>query len=217
MSHIKAVLFDFDGTIEDTNQVIVESWQYTAGRSIGHDLPMEPILGSFGEPLLDCLAKVIPGWDPEQLAAWYREYQFGYDGYIGMFPGIREMVAELKAAGYTLGIVTSRDWNRMPRDLYHFDIGDQFDAVISAESTSAHKPDPEPLQRCLQKLGLQPDEAVYVGDSRLDMLCAKNAGIKCILVGWSLCYPPEKASGIYVPDYVVEKPSDLPALLARID
>ena len=211
MKHnFKAVLFDFDGTIMDTNDIIIQSWQHTFRTIEGKERPIEEITPSFGEPLFVTMEKFFPGMNTEAMVQTYRDYQRKvYTEQIHMFPGIPEVIKALKDKGYLVAIVTSRLWNSTKQGLYKFDIAHMFDAVVSAEDTDVHKPDPAPCNICLEKLGVKPEEAIFVGDSRFDVLCAKNAGVQSVLVGWSVCVTDEQKDGIYKPDYFIDKPEEL--------
>ncbi|HPF19430.1 MAG: HAD-IA family hydrolase [Eubacteriales bacterium] len=210
----KAVLFDFDGTIMNTNDIIIQSWQHTFRTVEGAERPISAITPTFGEPLNLTMAKLFPGRDTEEMVNTYREYQRKvYKEKIHMFPGIPELIAELKHKGYLMGIVTSRLWESTTQGLYKFDIAHLFDAVVSAEDTTVHKPDPTPCRICLEKLGLNPHEALFVGDSKFDVLCARNAGVQSVLVGWSICVTEEQKEGLYKPDHFIERPEELLEIL----
>ena len=207
---IKAVLFDYDGTLMNTNDIVLQSWHYTYD-SAGVAAPSDPeIAWSFGEPLFETMAKEFPGRDTQELVDIYRSYQREiFKGRVCMFPRVDKMVADLKTAGYKVAIVTSRLWTTTTPAVYDFPIADQFDALIPAVDTTAHKPDPTCLLLACEKLGISPDEAIYVGDSRFDMHCAKNAGMKSVLVDWTICLPAEKRTGLYEPDFVISEPEEL--------
>ncbi|MDD3290301.1 MAG: HAD-IA family hydrolase [Eubacteriales bacterium] len=210
----KAVLFDFDGTIMDTNDIIIQSWQHTFRAVEGAERPLSAITPSFGEPLSLTMSKLFPDRDTEEMVNTYREYQRKvYKEKIHMFPGVAELISELKTRGYLMGIVTSRLWESTTQGLYKFDIAHLFDAVVSAEDTTVHKPDPTPCLICLEKLGMKPHEALFVGDSKFDVLCARNAGVQSVLVGWSICVTEEQKEGIYKPDHFIEKPGELLEIL----
>ena len=215
---IKAVLFDFDGTLMNTNDIIIGSWQHTFRCMEGKERPLDDIVRSFGEPLYETMEKYFPGEDPADMVAIYRKYQQEiYQEKIHMFPGMEALLAQLKERGYLLAIVTSRLWQTTSMGLYDFDIAHLFDAVVSAEDTPLHKPDPAPCLICLEKLGVQPEEALFVGDSKFDVLCAKNAGVPSVLVSWTLCVSPEEQEGLYKPDYLMDEPQDLLAILESLE
>ena len=203
MSKFKAVLFDFDGTIMDTNTIILKSWQHTFNTVLGRDPVHEEIVATFGEPLEVTMGKLFPDRDTHEMVETYRNYQRHiYKDDITMFPGMKEVILELKARGYKVAIVTSRLWYSTRTGLYKFDIADLFDAVVSAEDTTIHKPDPTPCLLCLEKLGIAADEAIMVGDSKFDILCARNAGVKSVLVSWSITVNDEQRK-VLAPDYYI--------------
>lgn len=209
-SKIKAVLFDFDGTIMDTNTVIIDSWNYACEKHMGRRLPMDVIISTFGVPLEPAIREHIETDDWKQAVDDYRSYQHENSCVVRMFDGVEELLRELKARGYEIGIVTSRTWKNAPLALYGFEeTAKLFDVIVSMETCDAHKPEPEPLYKALELLGMEADEVLYVGDSKLDLMCAANAGVKSVLVGWSLCFPPEKAEIEFPADIVIDKPSDL--------
>lgn len=210
MSQIKAVMFDFDGTVMDTNEIITGSWQHTFKRAIGHEVDPAVFIPTFGEPLIDTMAVFFPDRDPHDMIDIYREYQrFIWDKPIHMFPGVRDLLLGLKERGIKIAMVTSRIWSSAKVGHYKFDISDIFDAVVSAEDTDVHKPDPYPALLCLEKLGLSADETIMVGDSKFDIMCGHNAGIKAVLVDWTICLPPEKRVGDCKPDFTISRPEEL--------
>ncbi len=209
MSKIKAVLFDFDGTIMDTNTIILKSWQHTFNMVLGRDPDFEVIKQTFGEPLDETMAKLFPDRDTHEMVETYRNYQRHiYKDDITMFPGTKEVIEELKRRGFRVAIVTSRLWSSTTQGLYKFDIAHMFDAVVSAEDTTIHKPDPTPILLCLDKLGIGPDEALMVGDSKFDILCARNAGVPSVLVSWTISVTDEQRAAL-APDYYIEDPAEI--------
>lgn len=214
---IKAVLFDYDGTLMNTNDIVLRSWHH-AYDSAGVTAPPDPeIAWTFGEPLQETMAKVFPGKAQEMIEV-YRSYQREiFKGKVYMFPRVDKMVADLKAAGYKVAIVTSRLWTSTTPAVYDFPIADEFDVLISAVDTTAHKPDPTCLLLACEKLGITPGEAIYVGDSRFDMHCAKNAGMKSVLVDWTICLPPEKRRDLYEPDFVISEPEELIDIVKNLE
>jgi len=214
MAKINTVLFDFDGTIMDTNNVILQSWQHTFRTLEGKERPEEEILGTFGEPLHVTMKKFLPHIPLEEGVKTYRSYHYEkFTDLIEVFPGILELLAELKARGYKLGIVTSRLRHTTEIGLDKYHMGQYFDAVVTADDTDKHKPDPEPVNMALEKLGSKPEEAIMIGDSMFDVLCAKNAGVKAAIVSWALAVSEEDLNGENAPDFVLENAEDLLGIL----
>lgn len=216
---IEAVVFDFDGTIMDTNGIVMASWQHTYRQLTGREGERETILRTFGEPLEKSLSEAFPDKPLELSLKTYRD--FHRDNFLEMielFPGIREMLAEIKAAGYKMGLATSRVKTTTYQGMAKYNLEDFFDAVVTVEDVSKHKPDPESFLVTASKLGVAPEKAVMVGDTRFDILCGKNAGAKTILVGWSeaMSEGTYKEENSLKPDFVLENPADLKGILERI-
>ena len=74
-----------------------------------------------------------------------------------------------------------------------------FDTIVTCDDTDKHKPDPEPVNIALERLGSRPEEAVMIGDSIFDILCAKGAGVKSVLVSWALAVSDEDQTGENAP------------------
>ena len=184
---ITTVFFDFDGTLINTNDVIIESWQHTYLHYLGKKMPVERIVSCFGEPLLLTMEREFPGVDPKESAEFYREYQRqNADRLAAVFDGIKELLTELKRNGYKIGIVTSRTKVSTIHYLDMFNMNDFFDDMVTCDDTDIHKPNPEPLLLAMKRMGVSKDESIMIGDGPFDIKCANNAGVKSVLVGWRI-------------------------------
>ncbi len=210
MAKINTVLFDFDGTIMDTNEVILQSWQHTFKTVEGKERPVEDILGTFGEPLYVTIEKMLPQITAEVGAEIYRSFHYEhFIDLISIFPGIIELMEELKKRGCKIGLVTSRLRHTTEIGLRKYDLEKYFDTIVTCDDTEKFKPDPEPALVALEKLGSRSEESIMVGDSMFDILCGKGAGVKTVLVGWALAISEEERTGVNAPDYTIEKAEDL--------
>lgn len=211
---ITTILFDFDGTVMNTNDLIIESWQYTYRTVEGKERPVEEIVRTFGEPLLTSMAKALPQIPAEEAVEIYRSYhRESFGEKITIFPGVKEMLKTLKAEGYKLAVVTSRARRTTYEAMEKYEIQDCFSAVITCDDTDKHKPDPEPVFIALDKLGSKAEESLMVGDSMFDVHCARNAGVKSVLVGWAVAVTDEEKSGPTGPDFIIEEAAHLLDLL----
>jgi len=216
MKHTKTVIFDFDGTIMDTNEMIIQSWQHTFRTVEGKERDRGEIVKTFGEPLFITIGKVLPQVPVEEGVAIYRGFlKENFLDKMTPFPGMPELIRQLKDMGYRNGLVTSRTKESTFRGLERFDLLSAFDCIVSCEDTDRHKPDPEPLHIALKKLDSHSGQSVMLGDSMFDILCARNAGVKSVLVGWQLAVSEEEKKGPGGPDYVIERPEELLELLGR--
>ena len=210
MNKINTVLFDFDGTIMNTNQVVIESWQHTFRKVEGKERPVESIIETFGEPLLISMAKLLPQITVEEGVSIYRSYMRDhFTKMIEPFPGMVDLIKELYERDYKLGLVTSRMGQATRDGLEQYNMIQYFDCLVSCDDTDKHKPYPEPVNIALRKLSSLPSESIMLGDSIFDIQCARNAGVKSVLVGWQISVPEEAINGPEGPEFTIAEPHDL--------
>jgi pyrophosphatase PpaX len=218
MNKIDTVLFDFDGTIMNTNDLIIESWQHTFRQVTGKEGPLGKIKRSFGEPLIETTTRFFPDEDPEEVVQIYRSWHVErFTDSIRLFDGIPELLERLKDEGYTMGLVTARLYSTTKQGIDKFDLFRYFDALVTVEETKNPKPSPDPIHLCLKRLGKRPEKAIMVGDTKHDIQSAKAAGLPAVLVGWTMAVPKAEWDGPNRPDYILTKPADLPGVLAAQD
>ncbi len=214
MNKITTVLFDFDGTIMDTNSLIINSWQYTFRTIEGKERPEAEIIATLGEPLALSMKNLLPQVPVDYAIEVYRKYQHGnFSEEIDIFPGMLELIKDLNKQGYKMGIVTSRMTGTTIQGLEKYGIKECFEAVVTCDHTDKHKPDPDPINIALEILRSTPEESIMIGDSKFDILCAKNAGVKSVLVGWAIALSEEDRGGESAPEHIIEKAEDLFLLL----
>lgn len=212
---IKAVLFDLDGTLINTNRLIIESYKYTIMKHLNKSIKDEDIVIYFGEPLLTTLARFDKD-NVDALCDTYRSFNHSrHDEMVTEFEGALETLKELKAMGIKIAVVTSKRRLMVERGLKKFGLFEYLDAVITPEDTERHKPDGEPALKACEVLGVRPEEAVMVGDSHYDILCGKNAGTKTCAVKYTALPLEELLS--YKPDYVVDNILDLIPIVSSED
>lgn len=201
------VLFDLDGTLLDTNHLIVTSFRHVFKEKLGLDVPAEEIYQYFGEPLTTTMARYSPERAVE-LTDFYRVFNVAnHDLLLREFKGVREMLQQLHQAGVKLGVVTSKKTDMAWRGLKVGQLEEYFETVVGMDETEKHKPEAEPALLALKRLGAEPgDHVLMVGDSKFDLLCGRNAGIKTAAVAWTVNRAPLEEIG---PDYWVDEPGDL--------
>ncbi len=189
MKSYSTYLFDADGTLIDTVGLIVRCFQHTCGVFGGLRVPAHEIEKSVGFSLRKQMELYFGSLTDErfdELAKEHMDFQLKhYREYLRLFPGVAEGLACLSAAGKRLAVVTAR--KRFTLELYLKEMGifDVFEAVVTLENTTRHKPDPEPALEALRLLSASREDALFIGDSRFDLECAHNAGVDCAFVNWS--------------------------------
>ncbi|HEU0012495.1 MAG TPA: HAD-IA family hydrolase, partial [Longimicrobium sp.] len=172
---IRAVLYDLDGTLADSTELIMRCWRHTMQTHLGGCPPDEEWLSGFGTPL-EVQMRRFARSDAEALAmiATYRDHQEAEKHqYLRPFPGAAETVAELARRGVGLAIVTSR-YRRST--LNHMDlcgITAYFPVVVTPEDVANPKPHPDPVLAAVERLGVSPAEALFVGDSPHDLAAGR--------------------------------------------
>lgn len=209
---IDTVIFDFDGTLADTNQVVINSFKHIYKKFRMEEGSDEYILSTFGEPLELTLARDFGEFNFEDVISCYRNYQKDiFNDEVALYEGVDETLKYLKAKNIKMGVATSRLKASTMEGLEKFSIKKYFDVILTADDVKKHKPDKEPLIRTMSILNSSPDRTLYVGDSRFDMECAINAGTTPVLAGW------QKNSEIlakkYNIKYVLDKMWDLTKIL----
>ncbi len=183
---LRAALFDFDGTLVDTTEMIYQGMLHATGEVLGREIPRETLMAGVGQPLPRQM-EVLDAEKAELLLESYRaHHEENHDALIREFPGVPEALARLRAAGVKIGVVTSKRRASVEMAVRRFPVlGEVVDHFVSMEETTEHKPHPAPLLKGLEDLGGVPkEEAVYVGDSPFDIQAAKAAGMRNIGVSW---------------------------------
>ena len=182
----RALLFDLDGTLVDTEELILTSFRYATSSVLGSSPPDEVMRNMIGIPLRYQMRKINEEHAEEMLLA-YREHNSRiHDELIKEFPGTAATLAKLAAAGYRLAVVTSKMSESAQRDLRVFGLEGFFEFVQGSDKTDQHKPNPEPLLFAAETLGLSPEQCAYIGDSPYDMQAARAAGMLAVAALWGM-------------------------------
>jgi pyrophosphatase PpaX len=186
-SNIKTMLFDLDGTIIDTNELIIrsfiESLQGVAPEGFGR----EHIIPSMGQPLTDQM-KLFSGLeDVTHLVAAYREVNLRlHDDYVKPFDYVIEVIERMHKQGIQIGVVTTKMRLTTERGLKYVGLFDFIDAIVTIDDVVNAKPHPEPVSKAIGLLGADPATTIMVGDSTVDIESAVAAGAIAVGVAWSL-------------------------------
>ena len=147
------VVFDLDGTVVDTVELIVESFRHATRTVLEEELPDEVILAGVGRPLMEQMQR-LSAERAQALYDTYREYNHRrHDELIRGYEGVSEVLDALRAAGRRLGIVTSKSADTTQMAFRAVGLREHFEVVVTASDTTEHKPSPAPLLLCLERFG----------------------------------------------------------------
>jgi pyrophosphatase PpaX len=182
-------VFDLDGTLADTINLIVESYQHAFRTVLGREEDPDVIKSWIGRPLISAFRD----HSPEQADELYATYlQWNWDNterLLGTYDGVVDVLGDLRAAGVHVGIATSKRRESAQQAMDILGISQHVDVLVAMEDTDRHKPDPTPLLLALQRMGRSSNAAVYVGDAVVDVLAGKAAGMDTLAVTWGAGLP----------------------------
>ncbi|MDO8846960.1 MAG: HAD-IA family hydrolase [Coriobacteriia bacterium] len=208
-----AVLFDLDGTVVDTIPHILASFRHATKAVLGEQLPDDVLMHHVGVPLAAQMRyftddEVVA----ERLLAAYREFNHRtHDEMARLYPNTRSTLDALAGAGLPMAIVTSKSRLMAQRAIDLFGLGAYFSAVVTADDTPVHKPDPLPVLEGVRLLRVDPARAVYVGDSPADIESGNGAGVGTIAATWGVASRERLEAAD--PDAIIDDIAELPAVL----
>lgn len=208
MSKTNHVVFDIDGTLLDTQHSILNSLQQTIVELSGKKPELSELTFALGIPG-EITLKQLGIEDVKKANAVWNSNLAGHFDSIKLFDEIRDLIMELKAQDYRLGIITSKSREEYKSDFIPFGLGEYFDTVICYEDSLRAKPYPDPLLKYLEVSGVQSQEVIYIGDTTYDMLCALEANVKFGLALWG-CHSLKDIQA----DYYFNSPKDISYCLA---
>ena len=209
---MRAFMFDLDGTLSNSVPVILRTAR-AACAELGIEASDEVLRQQIGLPMTHTGELFLgPGRAQEYIDCYYRHYD---PSDLQAFPGVKEMLIDLKEAGFTLALVTSRRQDSTLDSLRRTGLEGLFDCVVCFEDTLNHKPHPEPLRYCCGEVGCGPDDSLYVGDSIYDMECADAAGLWTFGVTWGVA--GEEGMAAKHPVYIAHTVAELRDKLLNIN
>ena len=204
---IDTIIFDFDGTIIDTNQLIEEGLNYFSLKYRGKMITKAELSEMTGKTLEDQMAFIhIDKAEnmTEQFKIWYIH---NHNAKTRAFPGVKELLNHLKLLGYRLALVSNNSLPTIEHGLRHLGLNDLFEIIISRNDVKTVKPSPEGLIRVMEYFNSDPQQCIYIGDTEGDMLAAKAANMFSVMVGWT--HLTEEQIFDIAPDWMLKIPNHL--------
>lgn len=178
----RLVILDFDGTLADTQPLIVSSLQRTISELHLPPRTDDECKAIIGLPLKECFVKLLQVDDAmaERCAEVYRRVfdEDNHPGVVTLFPHVLETLAALHDRGLMLAICSSRARPTLDGFVRTFRLEGYFSMIVGANDVRRHKPHPEPVQMIMERLGVSPEETLVVGDANYDILMGRNGGCR---------------------------------------
>lgn len=200
----RAVIYDIDGTVLNTLNMNMYPLMRIIEEETGEAWTFEQVLRFASWPGMKVM-EALGVADPEGTYARWVRYANEYEEGVTLYEGFDEVFAELSAHGVTQAVVSAKTHAQYEIDVVSKDIDRYMKTAVLADDTDRHKPDPTPLLICLERLGVEPAEAIYIGDARSDYEAARNAHMAFGYATWG----STSSEGIEEPDVVLDAPQDI--------
>ncbi|WJE52503.1 pyrophosphatase PpaX [Bacillus cereus] len=210
---INTVLFDLDGTLINTNELIISSFLHTLNKYYPDQYKREDVLPFIGPSLHETFGSMDENKVDEMIQCYRQFNHEHHDELVEEYETVYETVRELKKQSYKIGIVTTKARQTVEMGLKLSKLNDFFDVVVTIDDVQHVKPHPEPIQKALKLLHAKPEETLMVGDNHHDIVGGQNAGTKTAAVAWTIKGREYLES--YKSDYVLDKMSDLLSILSE--
>lgn len=202
----RAVLFDVDGTLIDTAELIADSLEYTCRLHLGRTHPRKEYYALIGKPAI--VQMEILGGDkaPEMMDTAVEYYEVHADE-ERLFPGALDTLAQLCEVGIRLALVTSKTRRELNPTLERVPLHNYTTVIITSDLTLRPKPYPDPVYLALQTMEIGADASLFVGDSPYDLQAGRAAGVKTGAATWGP--HPRETLAAEAPDYMLSSLHDI--------
>lgn len=202
-----ALLFDFDGTLLDTNELIVQTFMHVFDERFPGKYSTQDCLQFIGPSLQQTFDELTPG-ESDVMIGKYKEWNaLHHDSLVKGYDAVLETLEELSTLGIRMAIVSTKSSEGLARGMKVLGAAHLFEEIIGMDDVEHVKPHPEPVLLALHKLGVTKEEAIMIGDNSHDIQGGKNAGVRTAGVAWSA----KGASYLqqFEPDYMLGHMRDL--------
>ena len=185
MSNLKCVVFDMDGTLTQTNQLIYDSFNHIAKKYRNRTFSVPEITAMFGPPEEDALREIVDRTDFDPAMNDYLDfYRKHHRTAAQLYPGMLDVLQTIKRFGAKSALFTGKGKRTTQITLEECHIEKYFDCVITGTDVNKYKPSPEGLQIVMDRLGVHSSEMLMVGDAVVDIVAAREAGVQMAAAVW---------------------------------
>lgn len=207
---IKAVVWDLDGTLVDSVQMVFRATRYAVDRCVSHPVSDEFLWSLFGRPVTE-VWPLISAEHFRELEAHFEDYYARHrSDLVKPVPGVRETLDVLHGAGIGMAVLSNKRKDQGLEELAAAGLERYFEYVLFSEDLPHAKPEPDGLLMTLDHFGITPPEALMVGDGVMDILCAKNAGVPAVAAVWAEWAQRQRSTlEALSPDFILDDVRDL--------
>lgn len=177
------VVFDVDGTLTRTNELIFKSFNYILDKYLGEQYTDEQITKLFGPPEEAIIEQFFPD-NTSEVMTDYMEFYKGNHHLADLYAGIRGILDYIRSKGKPMGIFTGKGTQTAMATLEMLHVDEYFNTIVTGSHVEEHKPAPEGLLKISKEWNLPPEKILYVGDANVDVTAGREAGIHVISVLW---------------------------------
>ena len=206
------VLFDLDGTVVDSGAIILASMRHATREVLGRDYSDQELLQTVGGPGLEAQMHALAPDQIDRLVDVYRAHNEPLHDELEACAGMEDVLVRLREEGRRLGIVTAKRRATVELAFARVPIAHLFETVVGCDETEKQKPNPEPLLLAAERLGADPSDTAYVGDSPFDIRAAKAAGMFAVAVTWGRIHDTARLEAEH-PDAIVDSAEELLGVL----
>lgn len=207
MSNFEGIIFDIDGTLTSTNELIFATFRHVIEKHLNKEVTDQEIIALFG-PTEDVIMKE---WLNESYQEgrkdYYQFYETQHHLMADVYPGIIEALKFIKSKNIPLSIYTGKGRDSSIITLKKIGVLDLFDMIVTGDDVADHKPSPEGINQFVEKFNLNREKVLMIGDAPADILAARSAGVKIASVVWD-AYAREQVLEMKS-DYVFETVEEL--------
>jgi pyrophosphatase PpaX len=215
MDRISCVIFDLDGTLTQTNDLIFAAFNRIAERFLGKRFTPDEIIGMFGPPEEIAIAKIVEKEQVDDaLDEYYRFYAAHHAEMAKLHTGVDRLLDHLKRNGFLLAVFTGKGKRTTLISLEKFGIKQYFDMIVTGSDVKNHKPSADGILKIMNTFQLDPQEVLMVGDAVSDVKAAREAGVHIAAVLWD-SYGKKKVLEMNV-DYVFHSVDDFEGWIRKL-
>jgi pyrophosphatase PpaX len=204
---LRAVIFDLDGTLLDSREADLGALVDAARECLGMEISRETTMHFFGLPSREVAERLSPENADQLLHRWSEIYRQRMSEDLRLFPGIREVLLELRDASLRLAVVTLQTRDELVQTRQHVPLDDLIEVWLAMDDTQRSKPDPQPVNTALKHLAVSPQNAIMIGDALGDLRAGHHAGVALGAALWGALDPESLID--FKPDFMFNEPQEM--------